>query len=254
MLADRINIKVFSNKLQLSEKAAERWVRLYRRAITERGVFHVALAGGNTPRQLYRVLSGPDFSQHVDWQHVHLYFGDERFVPPENEESNFRMVKETLLDSVSIPSSNIHRIETERGDPHEVAARYEAVLTENLPKSEEGVPQFDLILLGIGPDGHTASLFPGTDVLHQRERFVAAVYVKQKSGWRITLTFPVLEAARHLMFMVAGKDKREVMERILSSRGGEEVVPVQMLEPRGEVEFFLDAEAAGEVAKGRSDI
>ncbi len=240
-------IIVFADRQQLNQGAAERWVELYEKSLAENGFFHVALAGGSTPRQLYQLLAHPQFADRVNWQNVHIYFGDERFVPAEHAESNFRMAKEALLDHVPVPSSNVHRIETDTGEPHEVASRYEKLLMASLPKTAEGIPQFDLILLGIGPDGHTASLFPGTDILQQRERFVAAVYVKQKSTWRISLTFPVIDAARHLMFLVAGEDKSGIIGEILSSCKAEPVFPVQMLNPAGEVEFYLDREAAAEL-------
>ncbi len=238
------SIEVYADRRSLARGAAERWIMLYEAALADKGMFHVALAGGSTPRELYQLLSQPEFSSRIKWQYVHIYFGDERFVPPVHEESNFKMAKEALLDHIPIPSPNVHRIETEVGNPQTVASRYEAILVDKLPKSQQGIPQFDLILLGIGPDGHTASLFPGTDILQQREHFVAAVYVEQKATWRISLTFPVINAARHLLFLVAGKDKREIIREVLSSRGEEPSFPVQMLEPVGELEFYLDAEAA----------
>ncbi len=243
------DIKVFASRQQLNRAAADRWMELYEESIAQNGLFHVALAGGSTPRQLYRLLASPEFAERVRWQSVHIYFGDERFVSPEHAESNFRMAKEALLDHVPIPPENVHPVETEKGDPQAVASRYEALLVANLPKSQEGIPRFDLILLGIGPDGHTASLFPDTDILHQRERHVAAVYVEEKSAWRISLTFPVIEAARHLLFLVAGEDKRQVIGQIFSPSPQGTLLPVQMLDPKGEVEFYLDAEAAGELGR-----
>ncbi len=244
----QIEIKIYDDRQSLSASAAERWLSLYRESIAKHGVFHVALAGGSTPRQLYQLLTRPDISQQVEWQRVHIYFGDERAVPPDHPDSNFRMAKEALLDHVPIPRANIYRIETERGDMREAALHYEQLLVNNLPETEEGVPQFDLVLLGIGPDGHTASLFPDTDILQQQERYVDAVYVKQKSTWRVSITFPVINHARHVLFLVAGADKQAVVQQILSDSQYSPRLPVQMLKPAGQVEMYLDSDAAGQVA------
>ena len=241
----QVETKIFNDRDSLSRAAAERWLVIYRESVARRGLFHVALAGGSTPRQLYRILASPEFSTAIDWQRVHLFFGDERAVPPDHPDSNFRMARESLLDHVPVPDSNVHRMETESGDLEDVATRYEGLLKELVPANEEGVPQLDLVLLGIGPDGHTASLFPDTDILEQRERCVAPVYVEQKGTWRISITFPVIDSARHVLFLAAGEDKRRVIEQILSSSRDGSPLPVQMLDPEGEVELYLDAEAAG---------
>ena len=240
----QVETKIFDDPRALAAAAAERWLALYQESVTEHGVFHVALAGGSTPRQLYQLLSQPDFSEKMEWRHIHLFFGDERAVPGDHPDSNFRMARETLLDHIPIPHSNIHRIETECGSIQEAADRYEKVLLETVSKTEDGVPQFDLILLGIGPDGHTASLFPGTDILQQNERYVDAVYVEQKSTWRVSLTFPVINHARHILFLVAGADKQPVVQQILSDTHSEPLFPVQMLNPLGQVEMYLDLDAA----------
>ena len=237
--------KVFSDRDALSSAAAARWLAIYRESVARHGTFCVALAGGSTPRLLYRALSGPAISAAIEWPRVHLFFGDERAVPPDHPDSNFRMARETLLEHVPVPESNVHRMETEIGDMEMVASRYEEVLKELVPATDGGVPQFDLVLLGVGPDGHTASLFPDTDILQQRERYAAAVYVKQKSTWRVSITFPVIDCARHVLFLVAGADKYPVVKRILSDAGEEPLYPVQMLQPAGSVEFYLDAAAAG---------
>jgi len=243
----RAEIKIYTVRQEFGAAVAERWLDFYRESVAEHGDFHVALAGGSTPRQLYHLLSRTDISRKVDWQRVHIYFGDERFVPGDHPDSNFRMARESLLDHVPVPDANIHRIETESGDMQEVAYRYEQVLVNHLPKAENGVPRFDLVLLGIGPDGHTASLFPDTDILNQQERYVDAVYVKQKSSWRVSITFPVINSARHVLFLVAGADKRSVVQQILSGSPHSPQFPVEMLKPLGQVEFYLDSEAAGRI-------
>ncbi len=239
-------ITIYDDQRSLGVAAAGRWLGLCEESIAERGAFHVALAGGSTPRQLYQLLSRAEMSPKVDWQHVYIYFGDERSVPCDHPDSNFRMATEALLDHVPIPRSNICRVETERGDMVEVASRYDSALMEMLPKADGGIPQFDLILLGIGPDGHTASLFPGTDILQQQKRFFDAVYVKQKATWRASITFPIINHARHVLFLVAGVDKRPVIQKIFSRSQHPPLLPVQMLKPAGRVEMYLDSDAAGE--------
>jgi len=237
--------RIYSDRQSLNLAAAEHWVELYKKSVTQHGAFNIALAGGSTPRGLYKQLSLPHNSQQIEWSLVNIYFGDERSVPHEHPDSNFRMAKETFLDHVPIPESNIHRIDTECGDMTEAASRYERVLIENLPQSVDGVPQFDLILLGVGPDGHTASLFPDTDILQQQNLYVAAVYVKQKSTWRVSITFPVINNAHHVLFLVAGADKYPVMQQFLEDSHKAPLFPVQMLEFVGEVEIYLDSDAAG---------
>ncbi len=237
--------RVFSDREELARAAARRWLDIYRESVARHGAFYVALAGGSTPRRLYRILACPDISAAVEWQRVHFFFGDERAVPPDHPESNFGMARETLLEHVPVPEGNVHRMETELRGMDAVASRYESLLTDIVPAGGEGIPQLDLILLGIGPDGHTASLFPGTDILQQTGRYVAPVYVEQKACWRVSVTLPVIEEARHVLFLVAGEEKQPVVKQLLTDPGGAPVYPVQMPHYRGSVELYLDAAAAG---------
>ena len=183
----------------------------------------------------------------IDWKRVHVFFGDERSVPSDHPDSNFRMAKEALLAHVPIPRPNIFRVETEVSERREAAFRYEQRLIETLPETDDNVPQFDLVLLGVGVDGHTASLFPGTDILQQKKRFFDAVYVKQKADWRMSITFPVINHARHILFLVTGPDKKAIIQKILSPSRSGPLLPVQMISPLGQAEMYLDADAAGKI-------
>jgi len=225
------------------EAAAQRWITLADSAIIARGKFHVALSGGSTPRALYRRLAHPPFAKRIAWERVHVYFGDERTVPPDHPDSNFRMAKEALLDHVPVPPSQIHRIEGEAEDPHAAAVKYTRTLTRNLPLSAQGVAQFDLLLLGVGRDGHIASLFPGTPVLHERARLVEAVRVEKLDTWRITITLPVIDHARHVLILVSGEDKAPILRDVFAARHTPPF-PVQLINPQGALEWHLDQSAA----------
>lgn len=219
---------------------AERIALLATRQIADHGAFHIALAGGATPEGTYRTLARPPLRDEVDWSRVHIYFGDERCVPPDHRDSNYRMARRALLDHVPIPPEQQHRIRGEM-EPQAAAEAYAAELRQSLPL-EGTIPVFDLILLGTGPDGHIASLFPGTDILTRRKP-VAAVWVPKLAAWRVSLTFPVLNAARHLMLLVTGTKKADVIRHVVKHRYSNPL-PVEMLRPRGHLEWFLDRAAA----------
>ena len=204
------------------------------------GRFAVCLSGGSTPRRLYQLLARPPYADRMPWGRVHWFWGDERFVPWDHPDSNYRMVRTALLAAAPIPAENIHGIET-KGAPADAARGYERVLktfcgAETLDPER---PLFDVLLLGLGPDGHTASLFPGTDVLDERERWVTAV-VGAKPEARITLTYPALESSRHAAFLVAGADKRAMLSRALA---GDPALPAARLDPVGDLTWFVDAAA-----------
>jgi 6-phosphogluconolactonase len=234
-------IQIFPTKAALYHGAAEYWGKIARLAIEQRGAFHVALAGGNTPKGLYQLLASKPYISQVDWSRVYIYFGDERYVPMDHPDSNYRMAREALLDLVPIPPQQILRIQTEFSDPQLAADNYTRLLQSSLP---EGIC-LDLILLGVGSDGHTASLFPETSILAVRNRLVAAVYVEKLSAWRISMTYPVIERARQILFLVTGVDKAPVIARVLAGPQGRDF-PVQRLQAKGEVHWYLDADAAYE--------
>ncbi|HHM04348.1 MAG TPA: 6-phosphogluconolactonase [Gammaproteobacteria bacterium] len=232
----------------LAQAVAARWVELAREAVAARNGFFVALSGGSTPRALYSALREARYAREVDWNKVWFYFGDERNVPPDHPDSNYRMARETLFDHIPVPSSNIFRMEGEAADPNEAATRYATALTAKLPLSARGIVQFDLVLLGLGNDGHVASLFPGTPVLHERARLVEAVWVEQLKTWRITLTLPVIEEARHVLLMVSGRGKADILRDVFTAVATPPY-PVQLINPRGEFEWYVDAEAAALLPK-----
>ena len=237
--------RIFPDTQTLATAAAERWLALYQDVHTAQTLFHVALSGGSTPKRLYQLLADPDRQSAIDWSRVHVYFGDERAVPPEHTDSNYRMAREALLDHIAIPAENIHRMNATPETIEQDAEDYAAMLREHLPHDAAGMPVFDLILLGMGADGHTCSLFPGTTILDERVRSVAAVYVPHLDSWRLSLTYPVLDRARHLLFLVAGSDKAKRLRQVC--RDAAPSVPVQGIRPRGTVEWYLDRAAAAEI-------
>lgn len=177
----------------------------------------VALAGGKTPAAMYRLLTLPPFRTAVDWRRVQWFWGDERCVPPDHADSNYRMARETLLDPLEIDAARIHRMPADAADLSAAAREHEQTVRTVVREQENGIPSFDLVLLGIGADGHTASLFPGSDGLAEHERLVVAHYCPAPAAMRMTFTYPLLWAARHVVFLVCGPDKAEPMQQILST-------------------------------------
>lgn len=234
-------IQVFPTKSALYHGAAAYWRERANIAIERTGAFHVALAGGGTPKGLYHLLASEPYVSQIDWSRVYIYFGDERYVPMDHPDSNYRMARETLLDRIPIPPRQIFRVRTELSDPQLTAADYAQVLCSSLP----GGSRIDLILLGVGSDGHTASLFPETSILALRDRLVAAVYVKKLDAWRISMTYPAIEMAHQVLFLVTGVDKAAVIARILSDPQGK-TFPAQRVQAKEEVNWYLDADAAHE--------
>jgi 6-phosphogluconolactonase len=213
-----------------------------------RGRFSVALSGGSTPRTLHALLAAPPFRDQVDWSQVQFYWGDERTVAPDDPESNFRMARETLLDKVPIHEAQIHRVQTELMDPHKAAAAYEDELRREFALSAGHLPRFDLIFLGMGPDGHTASLFPHTEALKAMGRLVVANFVPKLGASRITLTAPVLNAAAVVAFLVAGQDKADALAAVLEGPRNPEEYPAQLIAPtHGALHWLADRAAAAKL-------
>jgi 6-phosphogluconolactonase len=228
----------------LSGFVAERFAALCSAAVRVRGAFHVALAGGSTPRGLYERLARPPLQQQVDWGRTQVWFGDERCVPPDHPESNYRMARMSLLDHVRVPPEQVHAVPVQR-PPEEAARDYGQLLRTRLPQ-ENDTPILDLVLLGLGTDGHIASLFPGTAALEEESEPAVAVHVPRLGllAWRVTLTRPVLEHARQLLILATGTEKAAVVHRALADGRGELPLPVQRLRPRGEAEWHIDRDAA----------
>jgi len=238
-------IRILPSGAALAEAAARHVVECAHTAIRERGRFSMALSGGSTPRDLHLRLSIQPLVDQVDWARVHVFFGDERCVPPDDERSNYRMADETLLSKVPIPHEQVHRL---RGElpPAEAALDYDGQLREFF---DHEPPSLDLILLGMGDNGHTASLFPGLTALHEQQRWVVAEYVGEVSMWRLTLTPVVLNLAREDLFLVAGAAKAPMLRQVLEGPYAPDERPAQVVRPAlGEVFWMVDAAAAGELA------
>lgn len=240
---NRPDVRVFDSKEALGEAAADQVAALIE-SLPEGERFSLALAGGSTPLPLHRALATKHHDA-VDWNRIHIFWGDDRFVPPNDENSNYRMARETLLDHVPIPSKNIHPIPTDVGSPEEAAAQYEQTLKAFF--GNDGPPQFDLILLGMGPDGHTASLFPGVPALQEKERWVAGVAAPQHIGPhvpRVTLTLPVINRSKQVFFLVAGENKQEPLAAILNGKPGAGAYPASRVHARQGLVWFVDEAAA----------
>jgi 6-phosphogluconolactonase len=240
-------VRLFSDLEALSRAAAERWVALCGEATAARGAFHVALSGGATPRRLYQNLADNAFSSRIDWSKVHVYFSDERCVPHDHPGSNYRMASEALLNHVPVPPEQIYPIEADLAYVRERAAAYARTLCARAPAAADGAVQLDLMLLGMGADGHVASLFPaGGAALHDR-RLAVAVYARGQNGWRISVTFAVINRARHILLLVAGEEKAETLRRVFVPNPGSAILPVQMIKPAHEMEWYLDEAVAARV-------
>ena len=236
-------VRVFPDPQTLSEAAARHVVETGQMAIDARGVFSVALSGGSTPRGLHLKLSSPPLVEQLDWSKVHVFFGDERCVPPEDGRSNYRMAEETLLSRVSIPREQIHRMRGELcSGPEQAAERYERELRDFF---KDEPPRLDLILLGMGDNGHTASLFPGLTAVREHQRWVVAEYVPEVSMLRITLTPAIINLAREVVFLVAGADKADMLRQVLEGPYAPDERPAQIVRPSpGEVAWLIDTAAA----------
>jgi 6-phosphogluconolactonase len=247
-----MDLKVFSNPAEVARAAAEHFVNL--KPTT------VALSGGSTPRVLYELLANPNepFRKRIPWVKTHFFFSDERHVPPDHPDSNYRMVNESLFSRVPVPQQNIHRIPAEKPVADDAAENYEADLrrffgegigggltrlADGLPG--EAIPAFDVILLGLGEDGHTASIFPGSEVLHETKRWVAAPWVEKLNTYRITLTLPVLNYGESVVFLVTGASKAEILRTVMNTDRNPDLYPAQAISPtNGAVSWFVDEAAA----------
>jgi 6-phosphogluconolactonase len=233
-------LEILADPQALSRRVADWMLEL---AKAKQGAFSVVLSGGSTPRRLYQLLAESPYREAFPWDRTHWFWGDERFVPHDDALSNYRMAREALLSRVPIAADNIHPIPTEGMNPKAAAVAYERELRSfyGAERLDPARPLFDVVLLGLGPDGHTASLFPDTAVLFEGERWVAAV-VGVKSEARITLTYPALESCRHAAFLVEGDEKRDVVGRI---QCGDSDLPAARFQPTGALTLFLDRAAAG---------
>ncbi len=244
---------VHPNPNEVARAGARLFVECAWQSISRHGQFLVALSGGNTPKMMFEMLASPEFRGQVDWAKVQVFWSDERAVPPTDEQSNYGMARRELLIRVAIPESNVHRMEAEKLSMGRAAHEYEEVLRKYLDLDDRGFPRFHLIYLGMGPDGHTASLFPGTRVTRQTSRWVSTPLVTKLNARRMTLTLPVLDAARRVVFLVTGSEKAEMLRAVLLGKN-DPPFPAQLVQPRDNgVKLFLIDEAAAAALLGSDD-
>ena len=233
-------IKVVPDAVEVAHEAAERFIAAANRAADEGRRFSVALAGGSTPKALYELLATDAYRSRIDWARVEVFFGDERTVPPDHKDSNYRMARETLLSKVPIPGDNVYRMAGER-DPNLAAKEYGQVLKEKF-----GEGGLDLVLLGMGDDGHTASLFPDTAALDETKHRCVANFVPKLNTWRLTLTAPFINRAREVILLVSGAGKAARLHEVLEGGPDPRRLPVQLIRPEeGRHTWIVDAAAAG---------
>jgi 6-phosphogluconolactonase len=236
-------IEVFADNGALNSAIAERIAAAARRAVAEHGAFHLVLSGGETPKPLYELLAMPAWKSRVDWGRTHVYWSDERCVPVDDPRSNAGMTRRALLDHVSVPASQIHPLYA-GGSPQQAAIDYEGLLRRI---ASGGAPRFDFVLLGLGVDGHTASLFPGTAAVAERQRLVCELYLPEQGMHRLTMTLPLLNQARHIVFLVAGAGKASMLQQVLSDvvDSAGQIPPARLVRPvGGELDWLVDAAAA----------
>ncbi len=237
-------IQILPNSEDLARAAAEHFVARSREAVEQHGSFTVALSGGSTPKLLFGLLADPNepFRDQIPWPNIHFFWSDERHVPPDHPESNYRMANEAMLSHVPISKNNVHRVPSEHPNAAEAATEYEQTLIET---TQQSLPRLDLILLGLGTDGHTASLFPGSEVLHETKRLVAAPWVEKFQSYRITMTLPLLNNGASVVFLVNGSEKANIVKQVFE---GPQNYPAQAVKPtKGELLWMLDKDAASEI-------
>jgi 6-phosphogluconolactonase len=238
-------LKICEDPAALALAAAEEIAGSAEAAIASQGRFTIALSGGSTPRPIYRLLAEEPYRDRILWDRVYVFWGDERHVAPDHPDSNFGMAHDELLSKVPLPADNIHRVRAEKPDAERAAREYEWTLRSAFNLDEGQVPRFDLALMGLGPDGHTASLFPGSDALRERARLVVAPWVSEQSAFRITMTLPVFNHAACALFVVSGEEKAEALRSVLEGDLQPDRFPAQGVRPHdGRLVWFADRAAA----------
>ena len=245
------NVEIAKDQLALAEMAVEKIIILAQDSIQHRGQFTIALAGGSTPRGIYTLLATPPNRARIDWEHVYFFWGDERSVPPDDSNSNYLMAKQTLMDHVPIPIENIYRIEGEL-KTYIAAKRYEKSMKSFFSITNEEFPKFDLMLLGIGIDGHTASLFPETAALKEKVRWVIENYIPKLDEWRITFSMPLINSAENIIIVVSGKGKAEIIKAVLGGNNQSSQFPIGNIQPvDGNLLWLVDKAAASKLSRNR---
>jgi 6-phosphogluconolactonase len=242
------DIRRFTTPQDLFQAAADELIKSATDAITQRGRFTVALSGGNTPKSLYALIAA-NAANSLPWEKVFFFWGDERHAGPHDPDSNYRMVEESILSKIPVPAGNVFRVLAENPDAAAVADSYEKTLRQFFDVPAGKFPRFDLVLLGMGPDGHTASLFPETAALAEKSRLVVANWVEKLQTHRITLTLPVLNQAAEVNFLVSGTDKAPALHEVLDGKAPAEKYPSKLVQPsHGKLIWFVDRAAASELA------
>jgi 6-phosphogluconolactonase len=235
-------VLICADAAELARESARRFAELAEVFTADTGRFTVALSGGSTPKAMFQILAEKPFADSLPWRSIYFFWGDERCVPPDHPDSNYRMANEALLSKVPIPRENVFRIPAEDDDHQRAADHYSETLQKFFG---EEWPHFDLVFLGMGPDGHTASLFPGTTALGVHDRIAAANYVEKFQSWRITLTADSINRARNINFLVAGKDKAPALKEVIRGPRNPELYPSQLIEPYyGTLLWMIDEAAA----------
>jgi 6-phosphogluconolactonase len=233
-------LQTFADAGDLARGAAEHFVARSSEAVAQKGVFTVALSGGSTPKILYELLAAGSFRERIPWSGIHFFWSDERHVAPDHAESNYRMAHEAMLSRVPVPASNVHRVPAENPNATEAALEYEQTIKQ---VTKQSLPALDLILLGLGTDGHTASIFPGSEVLHETKRLVAAPWVEKLNSYRITMTLPLINNGVSIVFLVSGAEKAAIVKEVLE---GPKKYPAQYVQPtHGELLWLLAADEHG---------
>jgi 6-phosphogluconolactonase len=240
------DLRIVENAEALSRAAADVIVAQTAKILQVQDSFTIALSGGSTPRRLYRLLAGDVSYRHqLNWERIHLFWGDERHVPMSHPDNNYWMAHEAMLSKLPVPATNVHRVLTENPDASVVAEEYEEELLTFFHLEEGELPRFDCVLLGMGPDGHTASLFPGTTAVHEQERLVVANWVEKFQTHRITMTAPVLNNAKCIIFLISGEEKADTLRQVLQGEKRPDQLPSQLIEPtQGELLWLVDKRAA----------
>jgi 6-phosphogluconolactonase len=246
-----VTYRVYADGEALARAAAEHFKDRVEQAVAKRGRARIAISGGSTPKRTFTLLADANepYGKEIPWDKVEVFWVDERTVGPDDPDSNYRMTRETLLSKVPLKPENVHRIEGEL-DPEEAAAKYESLIRRAFRLEGAEAPRFDIVWLGMGDDGHTASLFPHTQGIYELGRIVYANHVPQKATWRITLTWPVINEALDVVFLIGGADKAAPLERVLYGEYDPQTTPTQLIQPKnGSITFLVDEQAAAKLPK-----
>jgi 6-phosphogluconolactonase len=237
-------INIQPNAEAVAQAAAEFIAARITSVLKKQDRFCLALSGGSTPKRLHEMLAVSPYKEKIDWSRLHIFWGDERYVPLDDERNNARMAYDTLLNQVVVPEDQVHIMRTDYADPRQSAIEYEAILHRYFDQKETS---FDLILLGMGDDGHTLSLFPGTEIVHETQRWCAAFYLQQQDMFRVTLTKTIANKSACVLFLTTGKAKAPALQQVLHGDSNITLYPAQVIQPvRGELHWIVDKAAAGE--------